>query len=105
MTTQSFPLVSPEALEESDLGLQQLFQSFLPTSANPFQRNYFSGLFQPTFQQYLGQLGSQVRQGQDPTLTFTNFLTNQFNPGRALLRMSGAESGRTAGPTLFNYFQ
>lgn len=95
--------VDPFVLEETDLGRQSLFQSFLPTQANPSQARQFQGLFQPTFNQFLGQLGAQVRQGTAPDLTFTQFLEEQFNPQRALLRQPNAQGVNAGGPTLFRF--
>ena len=91
----------PFVLEESELGRQALFSSFLPTQANPSQAQQFQGLFQPTFNQFLGQLGAQVRQGQAPELTFTQFLEEQFDPQRALLRLPNAQGVNAGGPTIF----
>lgn len=86
MTTQPFPF-DPNILEETGFGRQALFQSFLPTNANPFQQNMFQNLFTPTFNEYLGQIGSAVRQNQAPTTTFLDFLQQSFNPTRQLLRL------------------
>lgn len=43
----------------------------------PVQQEYFKSQFQPIFDQYLGQLGASMRQGQFPTQTFSEF-TEQF---------------------------
>lgn len=103
MTQQAFPFFDPAALEGSDLGRQTLFNSFLPKTANPFQQQLFGQLFEPTFNQFLGQLGAQVKSGQAPTLTFNDYLQNSFNPQRALLRLPQFGQGEGFGPTLFNF--
>lgn len=103
MTMQPFPFLDPNELEATDLGRQTLFNSFLPGNANPFQQQLFGQLFEPTFNQFLGQLGSQIKSGQAPTLTFNNFLNEQFNPQRALLRLPDFGKGGGFGPTLFNF--
>lgn len=92
---------SESILEESDRGLQALFQSMVPTNANPSQAQQFTGLFQPTFQQFLGQLGSQVRETGDFSGTFQKFLEEDFSPQRALLRMPNAQGINAGGPTIF----
>ncbi len=102
MTMQNFG-VDPLVLEESDLGIQALFQSFIPQGANQIQQQQLGSLFQPTFNQFLGQIGNQVRQGGAPTLTFSQFLEDNFNPQRALLR-TNRRSSAGGGPTLFNFF-
>lgn len=103
MTSQPFPFLDPTSLEGTDLGRQTLFNSFLPTNANPLQKQLFGDLFNPTFNQFLGQLGAQVRQGQEPTLTFNQFLQDNFNPQRSLLRLPQFGQGQGFGPTLFNF--
>lgn len=92
-----------DLFEQDPLGRQALFQSLLPQNANPFQQQLFGQLFEPTFNQFLGQLGSQVRQGQAPSLSFTQFLNEQFDPQRALLRLPGAGQGQEFGTTVFNF--
>ncbi len=102
MTQQPFPFLDINTLEETGLGRSVLFESLRPQRLNAVQRRQFSSLFQPTFNQFLGQLGQQVRQGQAPTLQFNDFLQNQFNPQRQLLQFS--PGGRSQGQTLFNFF-
>lgn len=104
MTMQNTSPFSLDMFEGIGQGDRLIFESFLPTNTNPVQRNQFSSLFQPTFNQFLGQLGSQIRQGKAPTLTFTDFLKGQFNPQRALLRQTNAQGVNAGGPTLFNFF-
>lgn len=103
MTMQPFPFLDLDELEGSELGQRTLFQSILPQNANPFQRQMFGEMFNPTFNQFLGQLGAQVRQGQAPTLTFNKFLSEQFDPQRALLRLPQFGQGQGAGRTIFNF--
>lgn len=38
------------------------------------QRKYFEDAFDDIYNQFLGQLGGQVRQGQAPTMKFNDFL-------------------------------
>lgn len=103
MTMQPFPPFDDSILEETEFGRRGLFQSFLPSGANPFQAGQFGQLFQPTFQSFLGALGSQVRQGQAPDLTFRQHLEEQFDPQRALLRLPNAQGISAGGPTIFRF--
>ncbi len=51
------------------------FFSFVNEQARtPAQRQFFQNQFTPTFNNFLGTLGSQLRQGQVPTQTFSQFL-------------------------------
>ena len=50
------------------------FSAFQPQSQTPNQRRYFQNQFQNIHNEFLGALGSQIRQGQDPTLRFPDFL-------------------------------
>lgn len=44
--------------------------------SSPTQQRYFENQFSDVYNEYLGQLGSQVRGGQLPTTRFTSFLEN-----------------------------
>ena len=90
-------------LEGTDLGERTLFQSISPFGSSPGQDLQFQGLFAPTFNRFLGALGSQIRTGQEPTLTFNQFLTEQFDPRRALLQLPGRRADVAAGGTVFNF--
>lgn len=89
-------------LEGTDIGERTLFQSISPFSGSPGQDLQFQGLFTPTFNRFLGALGSQIRSGEEPTLTFNQFLTEQFDPQRALLQLSGNRTDVAAGGTVFS---
>jgi hypothetical protein len=71
------------------------------------QRNYFRGQFQNFFNQFLGTLGQDLRQGQSPTRTFEDFLGGvDFNQQFASIAPSlrGANTARFAPPTSFLNF-
>lgn len=87
-------------------GDQLIFESMAPgLRLNPVQRRQYSSLFQPTFNAFMGELGAQIARGEDPTLSFTDYLQNQFDPTRSLLQMStpGINTFQ-GGPTAFNFF-
>ena len=68
------------------------------------QKNFFRGQFKNIFNQFLGGLGQQLRQGQAPQGTFTDFLgdfdfNQQFAQTAPSLR--GGLRGRFAPPTRF----
>ena len=90
-------------LEGTNIGERTLFQSVSPFGGAPGLELQFQGLFTPTFNRFLGALGDQIRSGQEPTLTFNSFLTEQFDPGRALLQLPGNRTDVAAGGTLFNF--
>lgn len=92
-----------DLLETDPIGQRTLFQSFLPTNSNPFQQTQFQSLFEPTFNSFLGALGAQIREGEAPSLSFNDFLSEQFNPQRALLRQPNAQGVNAGGPTIFNF--
>ncbi len=102
------PLAGYEGLEglTATGGDRLIFESMAPgMRLNPIQRRQYSSLFQPTFNAFMGELGAQIARGEDPTLSFTDYLQNQFNPTRQLLQMS--QPGVTSpmmGPTRFNFF-
>ena len=90
-------------LEGTDIGERTLFQSMLPADLPPGLDVQFQNLFSPTFNSFLGKLGSQIRSGQEPTLTFNQFLAEQFDPKRTLLQLPGQRRGVSATGTLFNF--
>ena len=61
------------------------------------QRSFLSGLFQPTFNKFLGQIGESVNSGQAPTNTFSEFFQQQFNPQRELARATQRQQGINTG--------
>jgi hypothetical protein len=90
-------------LEGTDLGERTLFQSISPFDSSPDLDRQFQGLFTPTFNQFLGALGDQIRSGEEPSLTFNQFLTEQFDPRRALLQLPGRRGDVAAGGTFFRF--
>ena len=90
-------------LEGTDIGERTLFQSVSPFGASPGLDLQFQGLFTPTFNQFLGALGSQIRSGQEPTLTFNEFLTERFDPRRTLLQLPSTRTDVVSGGTVFNF--
>ena len=80
-------------LDEEELGRRANYQSRIPQSFGYNQQEALGSLFQPTFSRYLGALGRQIGQGQAPTLSFTNYLNENFNPQRELLRFPSSVSG------------
>lgn len=90
-------------LEGTDIGERTLFHSVLPSGTSPGLDLQFQGLFTPTFNRFLGALGSQIRAGREPTLTFNQFLTQQFDPLRSLLQLPGRRIDVAAGGTIFNF--
>ncbi len=89
-------------LEGTDIGERTLFQSISPFPGSIGLDRQFQSLFTPTFNQFLGALGGQIRSGQEPTLTFNEFLTEQFDPLRAVVQLPGSRTDVAAGGTLFN---
>ena len=81
-------------LEGSETGARVNYQSRIPQSFGSQQQDYVGSLFQPTFSRYLGALGRQIGQGQAPTLSFTDYLNENFNPQRELLRAPAGATGR-----------
>ena len=90
-------------LEGTDIGERTLFQSVLPSNLPPGLDLQFQSLFSPTFNSFLGKLGGQIRAGQEPNLTFNQFLTEQFDPQRSLLQLPGQRRGVSGTGTLFNF--
>ena len=80
-----------EMLETDPLGRQAIFQSFIPQGYGAAQREQASTLFQPAFNQYLGQFGQQLGQvgrgerEEEPT-SFTDFISNQYDFTRNRIR-------------------
>lgn len=90
LSAQDNPLLP--LLEEDEQGRQAIFQGMLPGGLNPFQQRALSSLYQPTFTNFLGAMGRQILAGETPTLTFSDYLTQNFNPQRELLRMPSDRS-------------
>ena len=90
------------SLEETEFGRRALFESFIPPSFGQVQQQQLGTLFQPTFNRFLGQIGGQIRGGEDPTQSFTQFLEQNFNPQRQALRF-GQQRGPQQSATRFNF--
>jgi hypothetical protein len=73
----------------------------------PTQRRHFQDQFQDIFNQFLGTLGQDIRQGQAPTRTFLDFMgdfdfSQQF--GQIPPSIRGGTTGRFAPPARFLNF-
>ena len=68
------------------------FQDQFGKSAN--QRNFFQSQFKPIFNQFLGRLGQDIKQGEAPTRTFEDFL-GSFNFGQEFARLPPSIRGAT----------
>ena len=67
-------------LEESDVGQRALFFSRPGTRGTPTRSRFFENQFSSIQNRFLGALGAQIRGGEAPTLTGTQFLdTFDFN--------------------------
>ena len=74
---------------------------------SPVQKRFFKDQFQQVFNRYLGQLGQQVQQGQDPTLQFSDYMKDfDFNRYFGDIEPSrrGFFPSRTAPRTRFLYY-
>lgn len=86
----------------TDVGERTLFQSVSPFAGSPGLELQFQGLFTPTFNRFLGELGDQIRSGVEPTLTFNRFLMERFDPVRSLVQLPGSRSDVASRGTRFN---
>ena len=68
------------------------FSRFTPRNAN--ESRFGSNQFQNYIDRYAGALGAQARSGQDPNLSWTDFLDQNMNFQRDLLRGSPEQTGR-----------
>lgn len=73
-------------LETDETGRRANFFGRLPQGIGPAQQDFLQGLFQPTFNRYLGALGRQALGGELPTQSFSDYLSSSFNPQKELLR-------------------
>lgn len=80
-------------LEGSNEGAQVNFFGRVPQSYGFRSQDYTSSLFQPTFSRYMGALGRQIQGGQAPTLSFNDYLNENFNPQRELLNSPAGVTG------------
>ena len=53
---------------------QATFYSTLPTDMNPVQRQASGDVYNQAIQDYYGELGRRIRQGQAPTMQFQEYL-------------------------------
>ncbi len=106
------PLQNPflDFLEEGPGGPEAAFFSFQDQfGGSPAQQRFFSGQFPQIQQEFLGQLGQQIRQGGQPSGTFVNFLENfpftQRFAGLTPFERGGARRSQFAPRTrsLFNF--
>ena len=86
-----------EGFETSDIGRRANFQGRF-AGFGQGQQNQLGTLFEPTFNRYLGMLGQQIMGGGKPDATFTDYLSQNFNPQRELARFSQRDRG---GPSSF----
>lgn len=52
-----------------------------PRRQSPNQRRFFQDQFTAVQDQYMGRLANMVRGGQNPTLGFSDYLSEYFSPG------------------------
>jgi hypothetical protein len=82
-------------LEEDPLGRRAALFGQPGVSGGGYQRqNFFANLFPQVENRFLGALGQQIQSGQAPTLSFTDFLQNNFNPRAELLKAPAYQSGQ-----------
>ena len=96
------PAQSPylDFLNTDEEGLRMQFFGGLG-GLNAGQQRFGQTLFQPTFNRYLGQLGQMAVSGQAPNLNFSDFLKNDFNLNRELLRQPQTSSRLFGRPQFF----
>ena len=74
-------------LEEEGPGQKSAFFSRQNQFAKtPGQTRAFGSLFDDALNEYLGRIGSAIRRGEAPTLTFNQDLDNNFDLARRLRR-------------------
>ena len=88
-----------DVLETDPMGRQSIFGALMPQSFSPVQQQRASNLFQPAFSTYLGQMGRQLGEisrgeRQEQPTSFTDFISNQYDFRRNLLRQPEAGGGR-----------
>ena len=85
-------------LEQDELGRRSAFQARIPDTFGFGEQETLGSLFQPTFSRYLGALGRQIQGGQTPNLRFTDYLTQNFDQKRELLRFTSSASAGVQAP-------
>ena len=73
------------------------------------QKRFFEGQFQNIYNEFLGNLGKQIQQGQQPTARFSSFaesfpFTERFGSTPPSLRPGGMNLRRLRPPSRFLYF-
>jgi len=58
------------------------------------EMNYLQSIFPQMENQYLGALAGQIQGGGTPTMKWTDWLQQNFNPYRELLRAPQYQTGR-----------
>ena len=80
---------------ETDQGRRAAFFGGVPGFQQGGNRQqFFTNLFPQFENRYLGALGQQIQSGQAPTLSFTDFLQNNFNPRAELMKSPTYQSGQ-----------
>ena len=93
MTMQPFENPFSDFLEFDETGRRASFFSRPGTGGTPTRTRFFENQFASIQNQFLGALGSQIRGGEAPTLTFGNFL-DDFNFNDAFFGASPASRGQ-----------
>ena len=87
-------------LEDDETGRQAAYQSYRPQWGQGRQAGYYENQFGQMYNQYLGTLGAQVRQGQEPTGQFNDYLGGYDWAGG--YRQNVPYGQRTQGQNAFN---
>ena len=74
MTMQPFDNPFKDFLSDPDVGFRADFFSRPGTRGTPTRSRFFENQFNTVQNQFLGALGAQIRGGEAPTLTGTQFL-------------------------------
>ena len=80
---------------ETDQGRRAAFFGATPGfNQGGSRQQFFTNLFPQVENRFLGALGQQIQSGQAPTLSFTDFLQNNFNPRAELMKSPTYQSGQ-----------
>ena len=104
-----------DTAEGRRIGFQTFLDNFrqrqpvsLPSQINTFNRPFFSNLQKQAENEFFGQAGQRIQQGQAPQ-SFTEFLNDNFNLGRRARRAPTQQMGtgvsRFASPARFLFNQ
>ena len=77
-----------------------LYQALMPQGKGTPFADYYRSRYGDTYSGYTGQLGRMALSGQDPTLTFTDYLKN-FDPYRDWQLQSPGDRGEYVPHSLF----